>query len=191
MKSLAVMVIAAAATGCAYKADVLSTSAAYEVSGAQGSRGPAEVVIGESLQAVGKEMAPTFACVGYKYPLAYGQAIRDSILQTVGGAYSPVESSPRQPSAPAPYPVFRFDLAEFDPTITFTPGLITTGTATVEIALRVTVFHSGAALRSFTARGTGQAVGDGNCTIGAGLLASAGQKSLRLALESFVKQGIN
>ena len=187
------MISLAVLSGCAHKAEVLGTSAAYEVMSDRKKTGNAYIVVSDDLANLERVVKPGYACGAHSYPVVIGPAIRASIVRTVEGAYQDATVLSSESLSPKDGPVFVFRLDEFSPRIRFLPGFfVPTADATVDLAMRVTATNTaGRVYSTTTIRGNGSATEDGNCSAGAGVLAIASQKALRVALENFVSRVIN
>lgn len=193
MKYVIVAACLAALGGCAHKAEVQGTSAAYEVMADRKAAGTAYVVVSDDLAKLERIVKPGFACGAHSYPVNFGPAIRASIARTVEGAFNDATVLTSESLSPKSGSMFVFRLDEFNPRLRFLPGFfVPTADASVEFSMRVSATNAaGKVYSTTTVRGTGQATEDGGCEVGASVLANASQKALRVALESFVSRVIN
>lgn len=193
MKAVMVALVLGALGGCAHKAEVLGTSAAYEVMSDRKTAGTAYVIVSDDLAQLERVVKPGFACGAHSYPVSFGPAIRSSIARTVEAAFQDAIVLTSESLSPRNGAMFAFKLDEFNPRLRFIPGFfVPTADASVEFAMRVSATNAAGKIYSTTTvRGTGQATEDGGCEVGASVLAVASQKALRVALESFVSRVIN
>lgn len=193
MKKASVVLLAVLATGCAHQASVSSTSAAYEIRTDKVRAGKAYVVVARDLEVLEPTVKSGYVCGAHSYPLQAGPAVKSSIMKTMEAAYKEVVSVPSRNEAQKDGHVYVFALDEFSPKLRFTPGFFSaTADASVEMAMRTSaVAPDGKDLVSTTVRGYGAETTDGECPVGADILAKATQKAIRVTLENFVTRVIN
>jgi hypothetical protein len=193
IKAVAAMSAATLFSGCAYNVQVSSQSGAAEVMSTKVRQDKAYVVFSDGLVTAGKDVKSGFACGAHKYPMYIGEALQGSLSKTVEAAFPRVVNNGGAVPSSADGIVFKFDLSEFDPRIRFAAGFwVPTADANVDIAIRARVSdRTGKELITTTFRGQGHASEDGNCPVGADVLAEAAQKAISNAMESFVDKVIN
>lgn len=194
MKKYALILgLVALASGCAHQANVVSTSAGYEVRSDKVNNGKAYVYISQDLDSLERIVKPGHICGAHTYPLDAGPAVRASIMKTMEAAYKQVISVPSRSAAQSDAPMFAFSLDEFNPRLRFVPGFWSaTADSSVEMAIKTsTTGIDGKEVSSATVRGFGQDSVDGGCETGADILAKSTQKAIRVTLENFVARVIN
>ncbi|MFD1556005.1 hypothetical protein ACFSHT_10270 [Paraburkholderia silviterrae] len=157
------------------------------------TKGSAYIVMSPELSSLGRTVKPGLICGAHSYPIYAGDVIRSSLIKTLEGAYSSVSASDSLPTA-AQGPVFKFDVADFDPRLRFAQGFWSgSADANVDLAIRARVTSpTGAELITTTFRGQGHGSEDGQgCGMGADALSDAAAKAIRSAMENFVDKVIN
>lgn len=179
-------------TGCSFNVPLAAQNGSSEIMSTKVSKTKAYVVMSPELSSLGRDVKPGFICRAHKYPLYAGDVIRESIVQTLEGAYGSVSTSDSMPSS-VNGTIFKFDLADFDPQLRFSSGFFTgSADANVDIGIRARVTSSnGAELITTTFRGQGHSNQDGECAVGADALSAATSKAIRGAMENFVDKVIN
>ena len=179
--------------GCAHRAEVGSTSAAYEVRRDRVQTTKAYVSVSGDLANLEKVVKPGYVCGAHSYPVAAGSSIKTSIVRTVSGAHSSVVSVQSSAEAGKDGLLYTFSLDDFNPRLRFQQGFFTpTADASVELSIKTTAISSdGRELATTTIRGYGQESVDGACPAGADALSKATEKAVRVTLENFVARVIN
>ncbi|BEP59391.1 hypothetical protein GmRootV118_66350 [Variovorax sp. V118] len=179
--------------GCAHRAEVGSTSAAYEVRRDRVQSSKAYVAVSSDLATLEKTVKPGHICGPHNFPVALGPAIKTSIVRTVSGAHSSVVPISTASEAGRDGVLYTFALDDFNPRLRFQPGFfVPTADASVEISIKTTaVSADGRELATTTVRGFGQESLDGQCPVGAEALGKATEKAIRVSLENFVARVIN
>lgn len=179
--------------GCAHKAEVGSTSAAYEVRRDRVQSTKAYVAVSGDLATLQKVVKPGQICGAHNYPLSVGPAIKTSIVRTVSAAHQSVVPIQTSGESGKDGVLYTFALDDFNPRLRFQPGFfIGTADASVELSIRTTaVSPEGRELATTTVRGFGQESIEGECPVGAEALSKATEKAVRVSLENFVARVIN
>lgn len=182
-----------ALSGCAYKVDVMSQSGAGEIMATKMSKDNAVVVVGADLAALNRDVKASYLCGAHVYPMFIGTAISRSLSETVEAAYKNTKSGAQFATKNANGIVFKFDLADFDPRLRFSPGFwVPTADANVDIGIRAHISDgTGKELLTTTFRGQGHASVDGGCDAGAQALELAAEQAIRTTMEGFVDKVIN
>lgn len=179
--------------GCAHKAEVGSTSAAYEVRRDRVQQTKAYVAVSNDLANLEKIVKPGQICGAHNYPLSAGPAIKTSIVRTVSAAHQSVVPVQTASESAKDGVLYTFALDDFNPRLRFQPGFFSaTADASVELSIRTTAVSSdGRELATTTVRGFGQESVEGDCPVGAEALSKATEKAVRVTLENFVARVIN
>ncbi|SCX70959.1 hypothetical protein [Variovorax sp. EL159] len=179
--------------GCAHKAEVGSTSAAYEVRRDRVQQTKAYVAVSGDLANLEKVVKPGQICGAHSYPLSVGPAIKTSIVRTVSAAHQSVVPVQTSSESGKDGVLYTFALDDFNPRLRFQPGFFSaTADASVELSIRTTaVSPDGRELATTTVRGFGQESVEGDCPVGAEALSKATEKAVRVSLENFVARVIN
>lgn len=193
IKSITALSVVSLFSGCAYNVQVSSQSGAAEVMSTKVKQDKAYVVFSDNLATAGKEVKPGFQCGAHRYPMYIAETLENSLSKTVEAAFPHAVRNGGAIPTLGDGLVFKFDLAEFDPRVRFTPGFfVPTADANVDIAIRARVSDkAGKELIATTFRGQGHSSQDGSCGVGADALADAGQKAIANAMENFVDKVIN
>ena len=185
-----------AASGCSYNAHVVSTSsAASEIRLDKHVDENVAYSLSSELDNLHKEVKPSsYVCSAHKYPLEAGAAIRESIRSVLDQAFLEVyrTTSPGESSPGTKYQL-NFDLEEFQPRLTFSPGFWSaTIDSNVELVLKVRVMDSnGDEIIRTMVSGHGSENGSGQCGDGSKYLADATQEAIERTLENFIYKTIN
>jgi hypothetical protein len=187
------LLAAAVLSGCAINVPVSSQSGASEVMSTRVSKANAHLVISDNLATLGRDVKSSFTCGAYNYPMHMGDAIAQSLSETVGAAYNVIGQTNSTAAADGKSFVFRFDVADFDPQLHFIRGFWTlTADANVSLGIRARISTGdGQELLTTTFRGQGHGTEDGGCPAGSAALSRAASKALQDAMESFVDKAIN
>jgi hypothetical protein len=193
LKAITALSAVSVFSGCAYNVQVSSQSGAAEVMSTRVKQDKVYLVFNDNLATAGKEVKPGFACGAHRYPMYIGETLESSLSKTVEAAFPHAVTNGGSVPTAGDGLIFKFDLAEFDPRVRFTPGFfVPTADANVDIAIHARVSDkTGKELIATTFRGQGHSSQDGSCGVGADALADAGQKAIADAMENFVDKIIN
>lgn len=192
-RALGICMAAIAMVGCAHKADVGSTSAAYEVRRDRVQSSKAYVAVSGDLANLERNVKPGHVCGAHSYPVAVGSAVKTSIVRTVSAAHASVLPIQTAAETGKDGVLYTFALDEFNPRLRFQQGFFSlTADASVELSIKTTaVSTDGRELATTTVRGYGQESVEGPCPVGAEALGKATEKAIRVSLENFVARVIN
>lgn len=190
------IMLAFAFTGCAYKAQVLSTSAPVaEIQPDKQIDCTASYFIESEIRDLAKDIKPSsYVCRVHTFPLEVGTALKSSIVKVLEGTFANVTTaSSKTPSESDGRYKFIFSLDTFHPTLRFSQGFWQANIfANTEIVMKVMVTDAnGKEVVRTTISGEGSADTGGLCGDGAQVLADATQKAIKRTLENLVYKIIN
>ncbi len=183
-------------SGCAYNAQVMSTSAPVaEIRPDKQINCNVSYFIENEISDLSKDIKPSsYACGAHTFPLKVGEALKSSITKVLNGAFTHVTmSSSKTPSHGDGKYKFIFTLDTFNSSLRFSPGFWEASIfASSEIVLKVIVVDAnGKEIVRTSIAGEGTANIGGQCSDGANALSDATQKSIKRVLENFVYKIIN
>ncbi len=183
-------------SGCAYNAQVMSTSVPVaEIRADKQINCSVSYFIENELIDLNEDIKPSsYVCGAHTFPLKVGEALKSSIFKVLDGAFTNVTtSSSRAPSNWDGKYKFIFTLDTFNASLRFAMGFWEANIfGSSEIVIKVVVIDAnGKEVVRTSIAGEGAANISGQCGDGANALTEATQKAIRRTLENFVYKIIN